>query len=105
MKYHQKTEVEKLYYVVGEAAEMLDVARSNVRYWLIQFGIDGEVKRGRSLNPKGAYRKLTRSDLNKLFEIKRLLHDEGYTIRGAKKKLEEYKGQVDEIGVMLNAIP
>lgn len=98
-------EVQRVYYLVSEAAEMLGVSDSNIRYWLIEFGLDNQVKRARSLNPKGGFRKLTRSDLNKLFEIKRLLHDEGYTIRGAKKKLEEYKGDVDEIDAMLNAIP
>jgi DNA-binding transcriptional MerR regulator len=84
MKYHEKTDVEKVYFTVGEASAIVGVSESNIRFWLNRF--DMEVDRY-----KCNYRKLSSKDLNKLFEIKRLLHEEGFTIWGAKKKLKEYK--------------
>lgn len=96
MKYHDKTEVEKVYFTVGEASAILGVADSNIRFWLKKFDIQVD-------RYKCNYRRLSAKDLNKLFEIKRLLHDEGFTIWGAKKKLKEYRS--DEVSTMLNAMP
>lgn len=78
-------EVQKVYFTVGEAALILGVNCSCVRFWLIHFDLDKNVARYRNF-----YRRLTAKDINTLFEVKRLLQDEGFTQKGAMRKLEGF---------------
>ena len=78
--------VDKVYWSIGEVALILGIAPSAVRWWLRHFNIDKEVHR--SHFGKRANRRFTAKDLNRLFEIKRLLHEEMYTVKGAIKKFE-----------------
>lgn len=93
-------DIKKVYFTVGEAALILGIEESCVRYWLVKFDMDEKVKRR-----SGKDRRLTVREINQLEEIKRLLKKEGYTILGAKKKLEGYRNDVDEIKNFLNPIP
>lgn len=70
----------KLYYTIGEVAEMLDCNTSQVRYW------SGEFNLKLRKNRKGD-RLFQTKNLDKLRLIKKLLKEDGYTIEGAKKKL------------------
>ncbi len=72
----------KLYYKIGEACKALDIQPYVLRYWETEFAI---------LNPsksKSGQRVYTERELEVIRRIKELLYDEGYTIAGAKKKLE-----------------
>jgi DNA-binding transcriptional MerR regulator len=80
MPYKEK-KVEKLYYSIGEVAEMLDVAVSTVRFWENEFTILKPMK-----NKKGN-RLFTQADIKNLKIIHHLLKDEGMTLQGVKKKL------------------
>lgn len=71
----------KLYYTIGEVAEMMDTSTSQLRYWSGEFNLN--VRKNR----KGD-RLFQKEDLDKLKLIQRMLKDEGYTIDGAKKKLK-----------------
>jgi DNA-binding transcriptional MerR regulator len=88
MPYKEK-EIEKLYYSIGEVAEMLDVNASLLRYWEGQFDILKPKKNG-----KGD-RFFTKEDIETLKLIYHLVKDKGYTLDGAKSqlksKLEEEK--------------
>jgi DNA-binding transcriptional MerR regulator len=80
MPYKEK-KVEKLYYSIGEVAEMLDVPVSTVRFWENEFEILKPMK-----NKKGN-RLFTPEDIKYLRIIHRLLKEEGMTLTGARKKL------------------
>ena len=95
MPYKEK-KIEKLYYSIGEVAEMLDVPVSTVRFWENEFGILKPAK-----NKKGN-RLFTQPDIRNLKIIHHLLKEEGMTIAGVKKKLTgkweetDYKYDINE---------
>ena len=85
---------EKLYFKIGEACKQLDIQPYVLRYWETEFP---------ALSPdksKSGQRVYSRQDLGIIRRIKELLYDEGYTIAGAKKKLESEleSGGVAEAG-------
>jgi DNA-binding transcriptional MerR regulator len=71
----------KLYYRIGEVAELVGVEPHVLRYWEREF---------RSIRPtksaKGQ-RVYSRRDVENLLRVRELLYSEGFTIAGAKKKL------------------
>ncbi len=73
---------DKLAYRIGEVAEIVGVETHVLRYWEGEF----KIRPQRQASGQRAYR---RKDLAKFLRIKRLLHDEGYTIAGARKALSE----------------
>ncbi len=73
----------KLYYSSSEVSTMLELEPSVLRFWEDQFG-QLRIKRNRA--GKRMYRE---KDIELIRTIKRLTRDEGYTIAGAKKKLQE----------------
>lgn len=73
----------KLYYRIGEVAEVVGVEPHVLRYWESEFRTIRPQK-----SPKGQ-RVYSRKDLEKLLRVKELLYREGYTIAGAKKRLRE----------------
>ncbi len=72
----------KLYYTIGEVAEIMQTSTSQLRYWSGEFHLN--VRKNR----KGD-RLFQKEDLDKLKMIQRMLKDEGYTIEGAKKQLKQ----------------
>ncbi len=73
---------EKLYYKIGEACKMLDIQPYVLRYWETEFSILSPSK------SKSGQRVYGEVDFALIRRIKELLYDEGFTIAGAKKKLE-----------------
>lgn len=74
---------DKLFFRIGEVAEIVGVKPHVLRYWESEFG---------SLRPmktRGSHRQYRRRDVELAMRIKQLLHDEGYTIAGAKKRMRE----------------
>jgi len=86
MPYREKM-IEKLYYSIGEAAEMLGVPVSTVRFWENEFVILKPMK-----NKKGN-RMFTPADIKNLRIIHHLLKDGGMTLAGVKKRLS---GKLEE---------
>ncbi len=74
---------EKRYYTIGEVAEAFDVNPSLLRFWEKEFDIIQPKK-----NAKGT-RRFTQEDIKNLKLIYHLVRIEGYTLDGAKKKLEQ----------------
>jgi len=72
----------KLYFRIGEVAELVGVEPHVLRYWEREF---------RSIRPtksaKGQ-RVYSRRDVENLMRVRELLYREGFTIAGAKKKLQ-----------------
>jgi DNA-binding transcriptional MerR regulator len=86
MPYREK-EIERLYYPIGEVADMLDVNTSTIRFWEREFEVLAPRK-----NQKGN-RVYTQKDINLLKTIHHLLKVRGYTLEGARKTLKEKPDQ------------
>lgn len=81
----------KLYYKIGEVAEIFGVTTSLIRYYEKEFEI---IKPRR--NKKGN-RLFTQNDLDNFHKIFHLIKEEGYTLEGAKAKLSsKRKNRADE---------
>jgi DNA-binding transcriptional MerR regulator len=72
----------KLYYKIGEACRALDIQPYVLRYWETEFPVLAPTK------SKSGQRVYAEKELDIIRRIKVLLYDEGYTIAGAKKKLD-----------------
>ena len=73
---------EKLY-KIGEVCKQADLQPYVLRYWETEFPQLSPNKSG------GGQRMYTRAELETILRIKELLYKEGFTIAGAKKRLEQ----------------
>ncbi|HYF69399.1 MAG TPA: MerR family transcriptional regulator [Ohtaekwangia sp.] len=80
MAYKEK-EIEKLYYSIGEVAELFNVAPSLIRFWESEFEIIKPKK-----NRKGN-RQFTKEDIDNVRTIYHLVKEKGFTLQGAKEML------------------
>ena len=80
MAYKEK-EIEKLYFSIGEVAEMFNVAPSLIRFWESEFDIIKPKK-----NRKGN-RQFTKEDIDSVKTIYHLVKEKGFTLQGAKEML------------------
>lgn len=91
MPYKEK-EIEKLYYSIGEVAEILSVNTSLVRFWEKEFEIINPKK-----NKKGN-RMFSKNDLQNLKLIYHLVKERGYTLQGAETSLKNSrKGALEDL--------
>jgi DNA-binding transcriptional MerR regulator len=100
MPYREK-EIEKLFYSIGEVAEMLNVPVSTVRFWENEFDVLKPRK-----NKKGN-RLFMPEDLRNLKIIHHLVKEKGMTLAGVKRQLSEKLPETDykfEINQSLNNI-
>ena len=74
---------EKLYFKIGEVANIVGVKPYVLRYWESEFSV---VKPTKTRTKHRLYR---RRDVETLLLIKRLLHDQRFTIEGARKQLKK----------------
>ena len=82
---YKKPKIEKVFYSIGEVADLFSVSTSNIRFWENEFDIVKPTK-----NNKGN-RMFTKEDIENLKIIYHLLKERGMTIKGAQKKLKENK--------------
>lgn len=73
----------KLYYSIGEVAELMGVNASLIRFWEKEFDIIQPHK-----NKKGN-RLFTKKDIENLKLIQYLVKDRGFTLEGARQKLKD----------------
>ena len=76
----------KLYYSIGEVAEMFEVSNSLIRYWESEFNVLKPSK-----NKKGDRRFMVK-DIRTLEKIYTLVKERGFTLEGAKKELKKRPG-------------
>ena len=77
---------DKLFFKIGEVAEITKLEPHVLRYWESEFGL---IKPDKSGAGQRVYR---RKDIETIFEIKKLLYEERFSIEGAKKRLlKKYK--------------
>jgi len=77
---------EKSLFRIGEVSRLTATKAFVLRYWESEFPTLQPVK-----SPSG-HRLYRREDIETVFEIKRLLYEEGFTIAGARKHLAEQNG-------------
>ena len=68
---------------IGEVASELDVPQHVLRFWETKFSQISPVKR------RGARRYYRPKDIDLLLKIRKLLYQDGYTIKGVQKLLEK----------------
>lgn len=69
---------------ISEASEMLDVPQHVLRFWETKFSQIKPLKRN------GGRRFYRPQDIDVLQQIKHLLYSQGYTIKGAKKAVDDF---------------
>jgi DNA-binding transcriptional MerR regulator len=74
--------LEKLYYSIGEVADMLGVSKSLIRYWENEFDFLNPKK-----NKKGD-RRFTKENIQQLLIIYELVKERGFTLEGAKQEIK-----------------
>ena len=74
---------DKLYFKIGEVAELAGVKPHVLRYWESEFG---SFRPSKSKTNQRLYQK---KDIEFVVQLKELLHNQGYTIVGARKKMRE----------------
>ena len=80
----------KLFFKIGEVCELTDIQPYVLRYWETEFPTLAPAK-----NSSGQ-RIYRRRDIETVIRIKELLYGEGFTVAGARKKIEqEQAGRVD----------
>ncbi len=90
MNLEQKIEIpQRLYFRIGDVAELLDLKPYVLRYWESEFPMLSPEK---SNSGQRVYR---RSDVETLAVIKRLLYSERYSIEGARNKIRELRKEGD----------
>ena len=84
----RSTEIpDRVYFRIGEVSSLVGVDPHVLRYWESEFRI---IKPRRAKSRQRLYR---RKDVENLLLIKTLLHDEGYTIAGARRLLKGAGGR------------
>ncbi len=86
----------KLFYKIGEVAEMFNVNPSLIRYWEQQFDFI------RPKKTRSGLRKYTQKDIDNFNIIYHLIKEKGLTIKGAKEYIREKKenNDIDKLQVI-----
>ena len=74
---------DKLYFRIGEVARLTRIQPYILRYWESEFPVLQPKKSGTG---QRLYRK---RDIENILKIKTLLYDQGYTIAGARRQLQD----------------
>lgn len=72
---------DKMYYKIGEVAELLRVRTSVLRFWESEFSF---LRPEKSSTGQRLY---TKKEVELILQVKRLLYDEKFTIEGVRKRI------------------
>ncbi len=86
---YKESEIEKLYFSIGEVAELFDVNTSLIRFWEKEFDVLKPKK-----NKKGN-RLFSQKDVQNLRIIYHLVKERGYTLEGARNKMKDNPTEVE----------
>lgn len=82
----------KLFYRIGEVSRISGLEPYVLRYWETEFP---QIKPDKGKSGQRLYKK---KDLETILQVKQLLYQDGYTIAGARKKLNGKNGpEVDAV--------
>ncbi len=88
----------KLYYSIGEVAEMFNVNASLIRFWEKEFDIIKPKK-----NKKGN-RLFTPDDIKHFRLIHHLVKEKGYTLKGAQESLRQNPEGIDKKAEVIDSL-
>ena len=83
---------------IGEVSQIINVPVYVIRFWEKKFDLIKPIKR------KGGNRYFDKSQISNLITIKKLLHEDRYSIEGAKKVLMESVFEVREKQILVKEI-
>jgi len=78
-----KTQAEKVFFKIGEVSNITGLEPYVLRFW------EGEFSALHPRKNRGGQRVYLDRDIQMIHRIKKMLYEEGFTIAGAKKKLNE----------------
>lgn len=81
----------KRYFTIGEVAELCGVKPHVLRYW------EQEFTQLRPMKRSGNRRYYQRHEVMVIRRIRELLYDEGFTIQGARSRIDEYARPLAQI--------
>ncbi len=90
--------IEKVYYSIGEVADLFEVNPSLIRFWEKEFDILKPQK-----NQKGN-RLFTKQDIDNLRLIYHLVKERGYTLQGAREKLKQNREDVEKRAEIVDSL-
>lgn len=91
-------ELTKLYYTIGEVADMFNVSKSLIRFWESEFDNLKPHK-----NSKGD-RRFTKKNLEQLSIIFHLVKERGFTLEGAKNEMKYQKERLKVRNQMIDKL-
>jgi DNA-binding transcriptional MerR regulator len=83
----------KRYFTIGEVSELCGVKPHVLRYWEQEFTQLKPVKR------RGNRRYYQHHEVLLIRRIRELLYEQGFTISGARNRLDEHAVSTDELGI------
>ena len=86
---YKEFRIEKIYYTIGEVAKLFGEKTSLIRYWETEFS---QIQPKRANSNQRLYRRV---DVETILQVKSLLHEQEFTISGARKFLKD-GGEVSE---------
>jgi len=92
----QQQQSSKLFYRIGEVSRLSGLEQYVLRYWESEFP---QLKPNKG---KSGQRLYSKKDLDAVLHIKQLLYKDGYTIAGARKKLNS-KGDRDALELVIES--
>ncbi|MDX1445701.1 MerR family transcriptional regulator [Lishizhenia sp.] len=90
--------LKKLYYSIGEVAEMFEVNTSLIRFWEKEFTVIKPKK-----NKKGN-RLFTPKDISNFNKIYHLVKEQGHTLDGARKAIKEKESVYSEKDLVIDKL-
>jgi DNA-binding transcriptional MerR regulator len=90
MPYKEK-EIEKMFYSIGEVADIFHVNTSLLRFWEKEFSTILDLSKDSRGN-----RQYTAQDISKIRVLHNLIKEQGYTLDGALKYLKENRKEAFE---------
>ncbi|MCY3769861.1 MAG: MerR family transcriptional regulator [Gammaproteobacteria bacterium] len=85
----------KRYFTIGEVSKLCDVKPHVLRYW------EQEFEQLKPLKRKGNRRYYQRHEVKLIRHIRRLLYAEGFTISGARTRLEQFVSEENSASTVL----
>jgi DNA-binding transcriptional MerR regulator len=83
----QQLQQNKLFYRIGEVGRLTGLEPYVLRYWETEFP---QIKPDKGRSGQRLYKK---KDVDTILQIKQLLYNDGFTIAGARKKLNGKEGR------------
>ena len=89
----QVRNIKKLYYSIGQVSEITGLKQYVLRYWETEFS---HLKPNKNSAGNRVY---TPEDVESIKEIKKLLHEEKFTIKGARQHLKDMKSKSKVVSI------